>query len=52
MRALAGPAMLLVIVAGFMIHRGMSSHDAPARDFVESWSSRRPTQITPAPVIP
>jgi hypothetical protein len=35
MRALAGPAMLLVIVAGFLIHRGMSQDDAPARDFVE-----------------
>jgi hypothetical protein len=35
MRALAGPAMLLVVVGGFMIHRVMSKDEAPARDFVE-----------------
>lgn len=35
MRALAGPAMLLVVVVGFLVHRVMSKEDAPSRDFVE-----------------
>jgi hypothetical protein len=35
MRALAGPAMLLVIVGGFAIYRGTSREDAPSRDFLE-----------------
>jgi len=35
MRALAGPAMLLVIVGGFAIYRGMSKEEAPSRDFLE-----------------
>jgi hypothetical protein len=35
MRALAGPAMLLVIVGGFAIYRGVSKEDAPSRDFLD-----------------
>jgi hypothetical protein len=35
MRALAGPAMLLVIVGGIAIYRGASKEDAPSRDFLE-----------------
>jgi hypothetical protein len=35
MRALAGPAMLLVMVGGFAIYRGMAKEEAPARDFLE-----------------
>ena len=35
MRALAGPAMLLVIVGGFALHRAFSSPDAPSRDFLD-----------------
>jgi hypothetical protein len=35
MRALAGPAMLLVVVGGFLIHRSVSKEAAPSRDFVE-----------------
>ena len=35
MRALAGPAMLLVIVGGFTIYKAMSKEDAPSRDFTE-----------------
>jgi len=35
MRALAGPAMLLVIAGGFAIYRGISKEDAPSRDFLE-----------------
>jgi len=35
MRALAGPAMLLVIVGGFMIYRSASKQDAPSRAFTE-----------------
>lgn len=35
MRALAGPAMLLVVVGGFAIYRGMAREDAPSRDFLE-----------------
>ena len=35
MRALAGPAMLLVMVGGFAIYRGMAKDDAPSRDFLE-----------------
>ena len=35
MKALAGPAMLLVMVGGFLIHRGVSKEAAPSRDFVE-----------------
>jgi hypothetical protein len=33
MRALAGPAMLLVIVGGFTIYKATSKEDAPSRDF-------------------
>ncbi len=33
MRALAGPAMLLVIVGGFTLYRSMSKEDGPSRDF-------------------
>ena len=35
MRALAGPAMLLVMVGGFAIYRATSKEEVPARDFVE-----------------
>jgi hypothetical protein len=35
MRALAGPAMLLVMVGGITIYRGMSKEDAPSREFLE-----------------
>ena len=35
MRALAGPAMLLVIVGGFTIYKAMSKEDAPSREFTE-----------------
>jgi hypothetical protein len=35
MRALAGPAMLLVMVGGFAIYRGMANEEVPARDFLE-----------------
>ena len=33
MKALAGPAMLLVIFGGYGIHKWMSKDDAPSRDF-------------------
>ena len=33
MRALAGPAMLLVMVGGFLVYRLTSEEDAPSRDF-------------------
>jgi len=33
MRALAGPAMLLVMVGGFLVFRLTSKEDAPSRDF-------------------
>jgi hypothetical protein len=35
MRALAGPAMLLVMVGGYLVHRYLSSDDAPSRSFTE-----------------
>jgi hypothetical protein len=35
MRALAGPAMLLVMAGAFLVHRSLSKEDAPARDFLE-----------------
>ena len=35
MKALAGPAMLLVVFGGLAIYRGMSKEDAPSRDFLE-----------------
>ena len=35
MRALAGPAMLLVMVGGFAIYRSVAQEAAPSRDFVE-----------------
>jgi hypothetical protein len=35
MRALAGPAMLLVMVGGFLIHRYLSKEEAPPREFTE-----------------
>jgi hypothetical protein len=33
MRALAGPAMMLVLVGGFLAYRVLGSDDAPSRDF-------------------
>ena len=35
MRALAGPAMLVVIVGGFAVSRYVHRSDAPSRDFTE-----------------
>lgn len=35
MKALAGPAMLLVIVGGFTIYKAMSKPTGPSRDFTE-----------------
>jgi len=35
MRALAGPAMLLVIVGGFTIYKSVSKADGPSRNFTE-----------------
>ena len=35
MKALAGPAMLLVIVGGFTIYKAMSKEPAPSRAFLE-----------------
>jgi hypothetical protein len=35
MKAFAGPAMLLVLVGGYLVHRSLSKEDAPSRDFVE-----------------
>jgi hypothetical protein len=35
MRALAGPAMLLVVIGGFTIYKTMSKEDAPSREFTE-----------------
>lgn len=35
MRALAGPAMLLVLIGGYGIHRLTSSPEAPPRDFLD-----------------
>ena len=35
MRALAGPAMLLVIVGGFALYRGFAAPDGPPRDFLD-----------------
>jgi hypothetical protein len=35
MRALAGPAMLAVIVGGFALHRALSAPDAPSRSFLD-----------------
>jgi len=35
MKAFAGPAMLLVMVGGFVAYRAASKEDAPSRDFVE-----------------
>lgn len=35
MRALAGPAMLLVLIGGYGLHRITSSPDAPSRDFLD-----------------
>lgn len=35
MRALAGPAMLLVLVGGYAIYRGVASEDGPSRKFTE-----------------
>ena len=33
MRALAGPAMMLVLVGGFLVYRLVGSDDAPSKDF-------------------
>ena len=35
MKALAGPAMLLVIVGGFTIYKATSKDAVPSRDFTE-----------------
>ena len=35
MRALAGPAMLLVMVGGYLVYHLSSKEDAPSRDFTE-----------------
>jgi hypothetical protein len=35
MRALAGPAMLLVMVGGFALYRCSSAPEAPSRDFLD-----------------
>jgi hypothetical protein len=35
MRSLAGPAMLLVLVGGFAVHRYLSREDAPSHSFTE-----------------
>jgi hypothetical protein len=35
MRALAGPAMLLVIVGGYGLHRAFTQPDTPPHDFLE-----------------
>jgi hypothetical protein len=35
MKALAGPAMLLVVFGGLAIYRGMSKEEAPSREFLE-----------------
>jgi hypothetical protein len=36
MRALAGPAMLLVLVGGYAIYRSSSPEDVPSHDFLET----------------
>lgn len=35
MRALAGPAVLLTIVAGFLVHRAVSKEDTPTHEFTD-----------------
>jgi hypothetical protein len=35
MRALAGPAMLLVIIGGFALHRVLSAPESPSRSFLD-----------------
>jgi hypothetical protein len=35
MRALAGPAMLLVVVGGFGLYRALSAPEGPPRDFLD-----------------
>jgi len=35
MRALAGPAMMLVIAGGYLVYHLSSKEDAPSRDFTE-----------------
>jgi len=35
MRALAGPAMLLVMAGGYLVYHLSSKEDAPSRDFTE-----------------
>ena len=35
MRALAGPAMMLVMVVGFVVYRASSKEEAPSREFLE-----------------
>lgn len=35
MRALAGPAMLLVVFGGLALYRGLAKEDAPSKRFVE-----------------
>lgn len=36
MKAFAGPAMLLVMVGGYLIHRGCSDEKSPPRSFTEA----------------
>lgn len=36
MRALAGPAMLIVVVGGFALHRAFSEPEAPPRSFLDA----------------
>ena len=35
MRALAGPAMILVMAVGFVVYRMSSEEEVPSRDFLE-----------------
>jgi hypothetical protein len=35
MRALAGPAMLLVVIGGFALHRALSEPEGPPRSFLD-----------------
>jgi hypothetical protein len=35
MRALAGPAMLLVLIGGFGLHRALNKAESPTRDFLD-----------------
>lgn len=35
MRALAGPALALTLVVGFLVHRAVSKEDSPSREFTD-----------------